>query len=219
MPGSLWADHGPPDRAEEQAMASTTTRPARSAPRDGVANGLRLVVGLTAVVFSAVYLASDLVELAHGGFGPVQLALTYAGEAAIPLFVLGLYAVQRPAIGWLGFAGATAYAYTYVFFTGTVLYAIVDDITDWTTLAARLGGWMDVHSILMVVAGIAFGAAVVRARVLPPWTGATLIAGMVAMAVATMLPAAAQTVAAGIRDLAFAAMGAYLLRSPRRPSS
>jgi hypothetical protein len=71
----------------------------------------------------------------------------------------------------------------------------------------------------MVVAGVGFGVAVIRARVLPWWTGATLIAGMLLMAVTVGLSAAAQTASAGVRDLAFAAMGATLLvriaRSPR----
>ena len=116
-------------------------------------------VGLAALAFSVIYFVSDLIELAQGGFSPLQLALTYAGEAAIPLFVLGLYAVQRPAIGRLGLAGAVTYSYTFVFFTGTVLYAIVERTPDWDALVVRLGSWLDVHSVLMVVAGIAFGVA------------------------------------------------------------
>jgi hypothetical protein len=52
-------------------------------------------------------------QVAQGGFSTFRLALTYAGEAAIPLFVIGLYAVQRPRIGRLGLAGAVAYAYSY----------------------------------------------------------------------------------------------------------
>jgi hypothetical protein len=67
-------------------------------------------VGLTAVVFSALYFISDVIELAQGGFTTEQVALTYAAEAAIPLYVVGLYAVQRPRIGPLGLAGAVVYA-------------------------------------------------------------------------------------------------------------
>jgi hypothetical protein len=167
----------------------------------------RLLVGITAIVFSAVYLASDLIELAQGGFSPLQLALTYAAEAAVPLFVLGLYALQLPRIGRLGLAGAVTYAYTYVFFTGTVLFAIVDDTPDWPTLSERLGAWTGVHSVLMIVAGIAFGVAVVRAGVLPAWTGWTLVVGMLLYAVSPLLPDAAQVGAAAVRDLAFALMG------------
>lgn len=170
------------------------------------------LTGWAALLFSALYLISDVVELAQGGFSPGQLAMTYAAEAAIPLFVLGLYAAQRPHIGRLGLVGAAGYAYTFVFFTGTVLYALIDDVPDWPSLATRLGGWLDVHSVLMVAAGIAFGIAVMRAGVLPRWTGATLVAAMVLMAVATVLPATAQVAAAGVRDVAFAAMGVAVLR-------
>ena len=75
------------------------------------------------MVFSVVYLISDLIEVTQGDFSTFRLSLTYVAEAAIPLFVLGLYAVQRPRIGRLGLFGATLFAYSYVFFTGTVLNA------------------------------------------------------------------------------------------------
>ena len=65
-------------------------------------------VGVAAIIFSFVYLASDILELGQGGFTTVRLAFTYAGEATIPLFVLGLYAGQRPHIGRLGLFGAVA---------------------------------------------------------------------------------------------------------------
>jgi hypothetical protein len=78
-------------------------------------------VGLAAVSFSVLYFVSDVMELVNGGFSLPQLVLTYLSEAAIPVFILGLYAVQRPHIGRLGLLGAVGYAYAYVFFTGTVL--------------------------------------------------------------------------------------------------
>jgi hypothetical protein len=173
------------------------------------------LIGIAAVAFSALYFVSDLIELIHGGFSTFQLALTYAAEAAIPLFVLGLYAVQRPQIRTLGLIGALAYAYTFVYFTSTVVYALVDHTTDWDALTTHLGAALTVHSVLMVVAGVMFGAAVIRAHVLPRWTGITLIVGMALMAVTAGLPDVTRTLAAGVRDLAFAGMGVSLLRSPR----
>jgi len=168
--------------------------------------------------FSVIYLVSDLMELAQGGFSTPQLALTYIAEAAIPLFVVGLYAVQRPRIGALGLIGALAYAYTFVFFTSTVVYALVDHTEDWDALTLQFGAWIAVHSALMVAAGLVFGAAVIRAKVLPPWTGALLMLAMLLMISATALPALAQTAAAATRDIAFAGMGASLVRvgRPRR---
>jgi hypothetical protein len=88
-------------------------------------------VGLAAVLFSAIYFVSDVIELAEDGFSTPQLVLTYVGEAAIPLFVLGLYAAQRPAIGRLGLVGALGYAYAFIFFTGTVTFALANHTRNW----------------------------------------------------------------------------------------
>jgi hypothetical protein len=184
-------------------------------PSEG-ASGIATVVGWAAVGFSALYLISDLLELGQGGFSTPQLVMTYVAEAAIPLFVLGLYAVQRPRIGWPGLVSAVLYAYTFVYFTSTVVYALVERTSDWQSLERRLGVWLTVHSLLMLLAGVGFGIAVIRARVFPLWTGATLIAGMLLMVITSSLPAIAQTASAGIRDLAFAAMGATLLTRRRR---
>jgi hypothetical protein len=181
---------------------------------------LPLVVGAAAIGFSAIYLVSDLIELVQGGFSTPQLALTYIAEAAIPLFVIGLYTVQRPRIGSLGLIGTLTYAYTFVFFTSTVVYALVAHTKDWDALTHQFGAWLTVHSALMVAAGLLFGAAVIRAKVLPRWTGALLMLAMLLMMVATALPDAAQTAAAAARDIAFAGMGASLLGAgrPRRVS-
>lgn len=182
----------------------------RREPED--AARLAAIIGVAAVVFSMLYLVSDAIELAQGGFSTLQLALTYAAEAAIPLFVLGLFAVQRPRIGVLGLVAAVTYAYTFVFFTSTVVYALVNHTHDWSELTTQLGAWVTIHSVLMVLAGVAFGAAVIRAQVLPRWTGVTLIAGMVLMAVTVSLPDVTQTLSAAVRDLAFLGMGAAVLR-------
>jgi hypothetical protein len=194
---------------DQQALASTPD----SAPF--ASQSLALLVGFVALAFSALYFVSDLIELVQGGFSTAQLSLTYAAEASIPLFVLGLYALQRPRIGRLGLVAALAYAYTFVFFTSTVVWALIDNTSDWNALTSKFGAWVTVHSAVMVIAGIAFGVAVVRARVLPRWTGAALILGMILMTVATALPDVAQTAAAGVRDLAFAGMGLALVRKAR----
>ncbi len=178
--------------------------------------GLAVLVGVATVVFSALYFVSDLVELVQGGFSTPQLALTYLAEAAIPLFVIGLYAVQRPAIGRLGLFGAVGYAYAFVFFTSTVVVALANRTSGWDALAAQFGPWITIHGAVMMVAGSAFGVAVIRTGVLPRWTGVALIAGVILVAVSSVLPEIAQTAAAGVRDLAFAGMGASLLLA-RRP--
>ena len=185
-----------------------------SAPTTQVTHPLAPLVGLAALTFSALYFVSDVMEFARGGFSTSQLVLTYVAESAIPVFVLGLYAVQRPHIGTLGLLGAIGYAYAYIFFTGTVLLALVNRPADWESLVGELGPWVAIHGLLMVVAGSAFGIAIVKARVLPGWTGMTLFAGVILVALSSMLPSIAQTICAGVRDLGFAGMGLFLLTRP-----
>jgi hypothetical protein len=187
--------------------------PARDAARGG--QDLSVLVGLAAVVFAAVYFLSDLIELAQHGFSNSQLVLTYVAEAAVPLFVIGLYAVQRPRIERLGLLGAIVYAYAFIFFTGTVMLALVDNTPDWDALVDRLDPWVTIHGALMVLGGLAFGLAVIRAGALPRWTGMLLIAGVVLVAASSGLPEIAQTAAAGVRDIAFAGMGASVLFARR----
>ena len=175
-------------------------------------------MGLATVAFTAVYFISDLIEIAQGGFSAFRLVLTYAGEAAIPLFVIGLYAVQRPRIGSLGFLGAIAYAYSYVFFTSTVVYALISETPNYKALVKVFGAWMTVHGLILLVGGIAFGLAVVRARVLPRWTGVCLMAGVLLVAAASGLPDTARTAAAAVPALAFIGMGIALLRNVISPS-
>jgi hypothetical protein len=179
-----------------------------TAPRDIPTTAL---VGLTALAFSALYVVSDVIEALQGGFSDGQLGLTLIAEAAIPVFVIGLYLVQRPEIGRLGRLGAAAYAYSYVFFTATVVYALIDGTSTYSVLSHDLQPWMTMHGAVMVLAGLGFGVAVIRAKVLPRWTGIALMAGVVLVSLSQTLPAGPQVLAAAIRDLGFAGMGAALL--------
>jgi len=60
---------------------------------------LATVTGASALTFSVLYFASDVVETAQGGFSDWQLVLTLIAEAAIPFFVWGLYLCQLRASG------------------------------------------------------------------------------------------------------------------------
>jgi hypothetical protein len=67
----------------------------------------------------------------------------------------------------------------------------------------------------MALAGLGFGYTMLRTGLFPAWTGLSLMVGVVLVAAAQGLPDGAQLVAAGVRDLGFAGMGAALLRTPR----
>jgi hypothetical protein len=188
------------------------SRPGRpSVPSDRHGDWVKWVGG-AAVVFSFVYWVSDLLEVVQGDFSTARLVLTYAGEAAIPLFALGLYAAQRPRIGRLGLFGAVAYAYAYVFFTSTVMYALVAGTSDYRALSRVFGVWMTVHGAVMVIGGVTFGIAVIRAGVLPRWTAACLMVGVVFVAAAANSSNLVRTVAATLPAAAFTGMGAAVIR-------
>lgn len=208
-------------RPEPRSATAGDRSPVAAPPVSGDPRlGFPRLVGLAAIVFSAVYFVSDLIEVAQGDFSTGRLSLTYVGEAAIPLFVIGLYAVQRPRIGRLGLFGATAYAYSYVFFTGTVLYALIAGTQNYPALTKLFGAWMTVHGGIMLAGGLAFGLATVRTRVLPRWTGICLVVGVVLVVSASWLPSLERTIAAAFPAAAFTGMGIALLHGseaqPRR---
>jgi hypothetical protein len=198
-------------------IRSSRTNPGTSSrPRTPFADSpLAALVGLATLVFSVLYLLSDVVEAAQGGFTVGQLWLTLVAEAVIPVFVVGLALAQHPFVGRLGWASAWAYAYSFVYFTGTVVYALASGIESYRELSRQLEPLMLVHGAVMVVAGIGFGVAVLRARVLPRWTAVALMTGVVLVAVTQTMPTAAGLAAAAVRDTAFAGMGASLLRTRR----
>lgn len=190
-------------------MATHTARTNRTKSKEA---GLGpFPVGLAALVFSALYLLSDVIEAVQGGFSSGQLWLTLVAEIAVPIFVVGLYLVQRPRIGRLGRVSAWAYAVAYLFFAGTVVYALVNGTGDFSALSDDLGLWMTIPGAVMLLAGIGFGVAVIKAGVLPRWTGAALILGVILVVICQGLPEGPQLIAAAVRDLGFAGMGAALL--------
>ena len=104
---------------------------------------------------------------------------------------------------------------TWIFFTAanvaTVVYALIDQTSNYDALSHDLQPWMTIHGSIMVLAGLGFGLAVIRAALLPRWTAVALMVGVILVALSQNLPEGPQLLAAGIRDLGFAGMGAALL--------
>src|SRR5918994_4789539 len=193
------------------ARDSKSEPASRMAGRNLHRRGAAKLIGLVAVVSSTLYFVSDVIEVAQGGFSVGQLWLTLVAEAAVPFFVIGLWLVQRPRLGRIGAVSAIAYAYAYVFFTGTVVYALLNSTEDFDELGEALNPAMTIHGAVMVAAGLAPGYATYKAATLPRWTGIALAVGVALVALG--LPAAAGLIAIAIRDAAFAGMGVALLRA------
>ena len=108
----------------------------------------------------------------------------------------------------------------FVYFTGTVVYALHNNTPDFEALTHDLDSAMTVHGIAMVGAGIAVAVATFKAAVLPRWTGIALAVGVTLVALTLGLGAAIELSAAGIiRDVAFVGMGLALVRSATRATA
>jgi hypothetical protein len=173
---------------------------------------LRRLVATGAILAPALHSFTDLLEIA-AGFTPPQLLLNYLAFLALPFVVIGLHAVQQGAAGALGLAGALAYAASFVYFAGTTIYALARHTPDYATLLAELGWPYTAHGALMIAGGALFGVAVIRARVLPAWTGVTLIAGVALNLVVALsaLPPILQAGGTLLRNIALIGMGVALL--------
>jgi hypothetical protein len=185
------------------------------APTARVGHRSELLVGAAAIFFPLIYLVSDFVEVAQGDFSTFRLTLTYIGEAGFPLFVIGLCALLRDRIPWWGLAGGIAYAYSFIFFTSTVVWALVAHTQSWEVLGTDFGWWMTAHGAVMVVGGMAFGLGIAFGNGLPAWTGYALAAGVVLVAAVSGMGNLERTLAAAVPDVAFIGIGIALIRRRR----
>lgn len=176
------------------------------------ASGARRLTGALAVLFPLLHLASDVLAVVQGDFSLTRLGLTYAGEAGIALLVVGLVVLVHDWIPVWAVVGGLAYAYAFVFFTGTVLWVIVARTPRWEDVQADFGWWLTVHGAVMVVGGVAFGAGIVRSGALPPWTGWALVVGVLLVAATAGLGNLERAAASAVPDVALVGMGVACLR-------
>lgn len=177
------------------------------------------IIAITAIAAPALHLMSDVLEWSGGGFSRFQLLINYLGFLPMPFLMLGLYAVQRPRMGWVGLVGAVLYGVAFIYFTHTTLYAIAESIPDYETLWQRLGGIYTFHGGLMVAGGVLFGLAALRANVL--WRGAVmlfLIGNILNLVLGLLpLPEVIQIAGSTVRNLGLMGMGIGLLRERNDP--
>jgi hypothetical protein len=175
---------------------------------------LRLIIALVAIVAPALHLLSDVMEW-FAGFSPAQLWINYAAFVLMPFMIIGLYAAQRPKIGWLGLTGAVLYGISFIYFTHTTLYAIEGSVADYQTLWNKLGVVYTVHGGLMVAGGLLFGFASLKAKIL--WRGAVVLflVGIIINFILGLLPLPdiLQTIGSALRNFGLMGMGAGLIIS------
>ncbi len=184
----------------------------------------RLATRLTAagaIAAPALHTITDVMEWADGGFTPLQLWLNYLAFLPLPAVLLGLYAAQRPRIAVMGLWGALGYGFAFIYFTHTTLLALAAATPDYQQLWGALGTTYTVHGVLMIVAGLVFGAATLRAGVLPRWTAWTFLAGIGTNLLLGLLPLpdVLQTVGTLLRNAGLVGMGWAVARGADGPEA
>ena len=178
---------------------------------------LPLIIGWIAIISPLLHILSDLLEVFGGGYAASQLWINYLAFLPIPWLMIGLYAFQRPRSSWMSLTGAGFYGTSFIFFAGTTLYALVSKTANYSTLLDELGSIYTFHGGLMVAGGILFGVAVIKARVLPRWTGWLLIIGVSLNLLFRLLafPDLSQIIGSIVRNIAFVGMGLAILQRKR----
>ncbi len=146
------------------------------------------IIAVTAIAAPILHLISDVLEWKDGGFSRIQLLINYAGFLPMPFLMLGLYAVQRPKIGWLGLVGAVLYGIAFIYFAHTTLLALEESFANYESLWKRLGAVYTFHGGLMIFGGFLFGFSSLKAGVL--WRKGIIIfiCGLFLNLIITFLP-------------------------------
>ena len=175
---------------------------------------LQWIIAITAILAPTLHLLSDVLEWNSGGFSHMQLLINYVGFLPIPFLLFGLYAYQRPQIGWDGLLGSVLYGIAFIYFAHTTLIAIEGSISNYEMLLGKLGDVYTFHGGLMVVGGTMFGIASLRAKVL--WQGAVslfMVGIILNFGVALLpLPDILQILGSSVRNLGLIAMGVSIIR-------
>lgn len=176
---------------------------------------LSWLIAVTTIVAPALHFTSDVLEWINGGFSQIQLLTNYAGFLPMSFLMIGLYAAQRPKIGWLGLTGAILYGIAFIYFIHTTLLALEEKFPNYEMLWHRLGTVYTFHGGLMVVGGLLFGFASLKAGVL--WrTGIILfIVGILLNLIITFLPLPeiVQIIGSSIRNFGLMAIGFGMMRT------
>jgi hypothetical protein len=174
---------------------------------------LSTVVGVAAIVAPILHSVTDAMEWYQHGFSRPQLWLNYVAFLPMPWLLLGIYAVREEKLGSSGLVGALLYGIAFTYFAHTTLYALAAHAPTYEALWQQLGLAYTVHGALMVVGGLLFSVAALRAGDLPRYAVGLFGTGLLVNLVLALVPAPdiLQTVGTAIRNAGLAGMGCSIL--------
>lgn len=178
---------------------------------------LGLVVGVAAIVAPILHSVTDVMEWYQQGFSRPQLLLNYLAFLPMPWLLLGICATRDEPLGRAGLAGALLYGIAFTYFAHTTLHALATQAPTYEALWRQLGPAYTMHGALMVVGGLLFTGAALRAGGLPRLAVGLFGAGLLVNLVLALLPAPdiLQTLGTAIRNAGLVGMGYAILRGHR----
>lgn len=174
---------------------------------------LRVIVGVAAIAAPILHSVTDAMEWYQQGFSRTQLWLNYVAFLPMPWLLLGMYAVRKEQLGPSGLVGALLYGIAFTYFAHTTLYALASHAPTYEALWQQLGPAYTLHGALMVVGGLLFAGAALRAGGLPRPAVRLFGAGLLINLVLALvpLPDILQTVGTAIRNAGLVGMGYAIL--------
>jgi hypothetical protein len=174
---------------------------------------LQVVVGWAAIVAPVLHCITDAMEWHQGGFSPVQLWLNYLAFLPMSWLLLGIYAVRSQQLGPSALIGALLHGIAFTYFAHTTLFALQSQAPDYEVLWRQLGPTYTAHGAAMVVGGLLFARAALRAKVLPKFAVLLFGTGLLINLGLALVPAPdiLQTVGTLIRNAGLAGIGYALL--------
>jgi len=138
--------------------------------------------GLATILAAGIWILTEIIEVAAGGFTPVQLSLTFIAFVILPFGVLGVHAAQAPRGDWISLIGAVCFAGSFIIWSGVTMLDMV--LKTATEMDVASGGDVKktVYSIgivLTLVGSIVFGIATLRGGLFSKWPGIILIVSAV----------------------------------------
>lgn len=179
---------------------------------------LRVVVGTTAIVAPVLHSLTDAMEWYQDGFSSLQLWVNYVAFLPMPWLLLGIYAVRTETLGAWALVGAILYGFAFTYFAHTTLYALATGAPNYETLWQQLGPTYTIHGALMVIGGLLFAGAALKAKSLPAAAVWLFGGGLLVNLVLALVPAPDifQTVGTAIRNAGLVGMGYATLLGSRQ---
>ena len=172
-----------------------------------------MVVGAAAIVAPILHSVTDAMEWYQHGFSQAQLWLNYVAFLPMPWLLLGIYAVHDEELGVPALVGALLYGIAFTYFAHTTLYALASHTPTYEALWQQLGSTYTVHGAFMVVGGLLFAGAALRAGGLPRPAIWLFGAGLLVNLLLALVPAPdiLQTVGTAVRNAGLVGMGYAIL--------